>query len=115
MTLPRRERYFVACLGEDSYRPSPDADFEVQILNDDNEGEISAYFARDSNVPIALIHATQGRLPIETHHIPDVVIDAARKRRVGFGEYVDEKGNVVPPSFLPPWAYDGNEGGGIVG
>ena|SRR6266566_3215771 len=95
-------RYFVARLDDRSFRPLPEAEFLVQVLNEDGEGEIIAYIARDSNSVVAVVHATKGRLPTEGHGIPDAVIEAARRRQVGSGEDVNEKGEIVQPSFLPP-------------
>jgi hypothetical protein len=104
MTSTREQRYFVGKIDSLDYRPSPDAEFEIQILNGNGEGEISAYVGRDSNEIIALIHASKGPLPPYAHSIPLPVIEAARQRRAGFGEYVNAKGEIIRPSFLPPTA-----------
>ena len=63
MNSSGEQRYLVARLDDLDYRPSPDAEFEVQILNADGEGEICAYIGRDSNEVIALIHAFKGNPP----------------------------------------------------
>ena len=105
MTSARRERYFVRRLDDASYRPTPDAEFEIVVEDDPQDRDICAYVGRDSNQVVALILATTTgpvSLPIETHGIPEAVIRAARERRIGFGEYVDENGEIVNPSFLPP-------------
>jgi hypothetical protein len=107
MTSARRERYFVRRLDDASYRPTPDAEFEIVVEDDAEDRDICAYVGRDSNKVIALIHATTKgpvSLPVEGHGIPEAVIEAARQRRVGYGEYVDENGEIVNPSFLPPWS-----------
>jgi len=74
----------------------------VEIFNEHGPAEVVAYISRDSNEVIALVHATKGGLPTNDHGIPDSVIQAARQRRVGFGEYVNEGGEIVRASFLPP-------------
>ena len=105
MTVPRRFRYFVRELDDQSYRPIPEAAFEVQIPGNDGPADRCAYMGRESDAAIALVEFTpEGPrlVPLENHGIPVPVIKAARKRREGFGEYVNEKGEVIRPSFLPP-------------
>src|SRR5215510_10272740 len=99
MSTESAQRYFVRRLDPRSFRPSPDAEFEVQVLSQEGPAESCAYVARDSNSVIALIHAIKGPLPVEEHQIPEAVIEAARQRQGGSGEYVDECGSVVRPSF----------------
>ena len=103
MTLEPRERYFIRRLDDDSYRPVPEAEFEIVFEDDDLD--ICAYVDGGSRAIIALIHFTPNgpaSLPIQGHGIPDAVIEAARQRRAGPGEYVNERGEIVRPSFLPP-------------
>lgn len=105
MTFSKGRRYFVGQLDENSYRPTPEAEFEIQIHGDEGGAEQCAYIGRDSNAVIAFIEFTsQGpkSLPADEHQIPLAVIEAARQRRVGLGEYVNEKGERVRPSFLMP-------------
>jgi hypothetical protein len=83
------------------YRPAPDAEFVVEVLNDDGSPEIFAYIAGGSNEVVAVIHARKGRLPIESHGIPPAVIETARQCRIGFAQYVNDLGEIVVPSFLP--------------
>jgi hypothetical protein len=96
------QRYLIARLDEYDFRPLPDAEFEVQILNADGQGEIVAYLAQNSNKVIALVHALRGNLPVESHGIPEAVIEAAQRKTEGFGDYVNEKGEIIQPSFYPP-------------
>jgi hypothetical protein len=101
MSLRPREKYFVFQLDEDSYRPSPEAEYAIQF----EDRDICAYVGRDSNRVIALIQATASgpkSLPVDEHSIPEAVIEIARQQRIGFGEYVSETGQIVAPSFLPP-------------
>jgi hypothetical protein len=105
MAIRQSPRFFVGQLDEKSYRPSAQAEFEVQILGPEGTAERCAYIGRDSNQVIALVDFTTGPklLSVEGHGIPAAVIEAARQRRGGHGEYVNELGEVVQPSFLPPW------------
>ena len=102
--LAGEQRYFVGPLDEHSYRPSSEAAYEVQILNEDGQADKCAYIGRDSSTVIALIDFTpEGpkALAVEGHGVPLPVIEAAR-RQEGFGEYVDERGEIMRPSFFPP-------------
>jgi len=100
MTTPKRGRYFVRQLGETDSRPSPRAAFEVQILNDQGQGEVCAYIAADSDQVVALHHAAKGWLSVGEHGVPEPVIRTAKQMRGPYGEYVNENGEVVPPAFL---------------
>jgi hypothetical protein len=95
-----RHRFFVAKLDEQSYRPLLDAEYEVQIIGDDGQTQQCAYIGASSNDVIALVDVHNGRLPVVNHGIPTAVIEAARRRVSGSGEYVDEHGEVVEPSFF---------------
>jgi hypothetical protein len=101
MSLSHQQRYFVRQLDSQARRLSPNASYEVQILNDESQGERCAQIDENGDV-VAIIHATKGALPVAGHGIPTLVIEAARQRRGPYGEYVNEKGEVVRPSFLPP-------------
>lgn len=100
MTQPPIYPYFIGRLDEHSYRPMPEATFEVQILGSDGQTQRCAYIGRDSNDVIALIDVLDGRLPVVGHGIPAAVIEAARSCARGSGEYVDESGTIIQPSFL---------------
>lgn len=105
MTSQKKHRYFVRQLDEHSYRPTREVEFEIQIQGDESAAEKCAYVGRDSNVVVAFVEFTaQGpkSLPLDEHGIPLPVIEAARQRRQGFGEYVNEEGEIVRPSFLKP-------------
>lgn len=102
MNTPNEQRYFVRQLDGRSYRPSPDSEYEVQILNADGEGEICAYVSGKSNEVLYLVHASKGRLSVKDHGIPLPVIEAAKQRRAGDGQYINGDGQIVVPTFLPP-------------
>jgi hypothetical protein len=96
----KEQVYFVRQLGPESYRPVPEAVYEIQILNEDYQGEQSAYLADESPEILCVVNfATPPgpkRLDPSTVSIPKAVIDAARQRKVGFGERVNEKGEILP-------------------
>ena len=101
----RHQEYFVRPLDEHSYKPVPNAVYEIQILNDGGPAEQCAYLEGDSTEILCAISLTAaGPTPIDPKqlHIPKAVIEAARQQKVRFGEYVNEKGEILRPSFLKP-------------
>jgi hypothetical protein len=96
-----RERYFVRLLNDADFRPSPEAAYVIEFLRKGGPSMLFAYIGRESNTIVAMIHATKGRLPVQGHDIPDAVFEAARRLRGPGGEYVNEKGEAVQPSFIP--------------
>lgn len=93
--------YFVCQLGPDNYRPVPEAQYEIQILNEHNEGERSAYLGRHSTDILCVVDFVTPPGPKlldpSMVSIPTPVIEAARRRTIGFGERVNEKGEILPP------------------
>lgn len=78
-------RYFVLHLDGRDYRPFPEAEYEVQLLNADGEVERSAY-----------LKAEDTRVEIDGEPVPESVVDAAKRQPAGSGDYVDKDGNSVP-------------------
>jgi hypothetical protein len=89
-------------LTADSYRPVPNAEFEIQVLNDDGQGELVAFFEYASNRTVALVHAIRGALPVREDPIPRPIVDLCRDRMNWPSYYMDEEGQVTLPSFLCP-------------
>jgi hypothetical protein len=100
MSDAREARYFVSGLTENSHRPVPDAEFQIEILNDIGQGETIVYFSYRSNEPLAIIPATKARSAALDHTIPEAIVEATRHRSNWPGYYVDESGQVTLPSFM---------------
>jgi hypothetical protein len=41
----KKQRYFVVSLTESDYRPVREAEFEIQVLNEESEGVLVAYYS----------------------------------------------------------------------
>ena len=97
----KRQDYFVRRMDADSYRPLPEAMFEIQILDADGCGAQCAYLDGDSDKILCAVNFVTPPSPTiidpATQYIPKPVIEAARKRIVGFGERVNERGEILPP------------------
>jgi len=94
------ERYFVCQLLPDDYRPSPTAEYEIQVLNGHGQGEVLVFLARDGTV-LSALHAKDGPIDgptiVDRLKIPPTVIAAALASTAGYGEYVDAAGRIVHP------------------
>lgn len=99
--MRRDQDYFVFQVGPDDYRPVPEATYGIQILNEYNEGERCAYLGeRSADVLCVVDFVTPPgpkRLEPSAVCIPKAVIEAARQRKVGSGERVNERGEILPP------------------
>src|SRR5262249_28602484 len=81
----KRKRFFVLHLKE-SRRPEADLPFQIQILNHAGQGIAFGYADEKTT-----------SLEINGERIPLAVIEAARRQKVGNGDYVDESGASIPP------------------
>ena len=79
-----REWYFVRKL-EESDRLEAGEAFEVQVLNDVGQAIATGYLS-----------AASEHLVVDGREIPRLVIEAAKQRQVGYGEYVGPDGKVLP-------------------
>jgi hypothetical protein len=99
--MTHRQRYFVSQLDQEDYRPVPEAVYEIQILNADGQAERCAYLGeRSDEILCAVDFVTPPepkRLDPSEVPIPRAVIEAARQRKIGFGERVNERGEILPP------------------
>ncbi len=99
--MPDQQDYFVRQLDARSYKPVPEAVYEIQILNADGQAERSAYLDGESTEILCAVSFSTppGPAPIDPAllTIPSAVLEAARQRKVGFGERVNERGEVLPP------------------
>ena len=82
----RYTRYFVLHLSERDYRPTPAAQYAIQ-LSDPEGGPGSAGYIGDAET----------ELVVDGHVVPAAVLDAARRQACGQGDYVDESGETIPP------------------
>jgi len=80
-----REWYFVRRLDQDEQRLRAH-EFEIQVL--DNDGRASA---------LGYLSASTSGLTVGDREIPTAVIEAAKRRFPGGGEYVGPDGQSVPP------------------
>lgn len=80
-----REWYFVRRIREHERPDSPER-FEIQVLGDDGRALAAGY-----------IHSAKEELTIEGRGIPRAVIEAAKRRREGEGDYVGPDGKSMPP------------------
>ncbi len=80
-----REWYFV-CRLRTADRPRADAEFEVQVLDDDGLA-----------VAWGCLAATSETLTVGGRPVPAAVISAAKQRAIGQGEYVGPDGKPVRP------------------
>jgi hypothetical protein len=78
-------RYFVSHL-DPSDRPSAEKPFEIQLLDAEGRAAATGYFGIGETTLVI-----QGQL------IPMPVLQAARRQRLGQGDYVNEAGVSVPP------------------
>jgi hypothetical protein len=83
--MTNQAKYFVLHLDSRDYRPFPEAEFEVQLLNADGEAAGSAY-----------LKAGDVRAEIDGESVPEGVVNAAKRQPLGSGDYVDKDGNSVP-------------------
>ena len=99
--MMRGQYYFVRQLDAESYKPQPEAVYEIQILNSDGQAERCAYLDGESREILCAVDLVTppGPTRIEPRSlcIPMPVIEAARRRKVGFGERVNERGEILPP------------------
>ena len=93
--------YFVRQLDAQSYKPLPEAVYEIQILNADGQAERCAYLGAESADILCAVSLvtppSPTRIDTRSVFIPTPVIEAARRREVGFGERVNERGEILPP------------------
>ena len=82
----RGQRYFVHHLSERSYRPSLDVKYAVQILDSRGRAKIVGYIGDDEE-----------SFEVDGYEIPPVVLEAARRQPYGKGDYVNERGESIPP------------------
>jgi hypothetical protein len=80
-----REWYFVRRLREHELPDSPER-FEVQVLGDDGRATAVGY-----------VDASGEKLSIDGREIPRPVIEAAKKRSEGNGDYVGPDGRSMAP------------------
>ncbi|GEM_PF-1578836 len=80
-----KEWYFVRKLNSHE-QPFSAARFEVQILDDDGRAIAIGYLMADTT-----------ELLIDDRSVPQPVLEAAKQRTVGQGEYVGSDGQVLPP------------------
>jgi hypothetical protein len=80
-----REWYFVRKLHPHE-QPASGARFEVQILDDDGRAIAVGYLTADAT-----------KLLIDGRSVPQPVLEAAKQRTEGQGEYVGPNGQGLPP------------------
>ena len=83
---PNPTRYFVLRLHERDYRPTPEACFVVQLPSPEGGPGATGY-----------LRADQTELVVDGEAIPTAVLNAARRQPYGKGDYVNEKGESIPP------------------
>jgi hypothetical protein len=82
----RRDKFFVLRLGERHFRPSPDQEIEVQLL-DSRGREVRSVFLKSGDA---------GRV-VDDFEIPPAVIEAAWRQEPGKGDYVNARGESTTP------------------
>lgn len=96
-----QQDYFVRQLDAHSYRPVPDAVYEIQILDADGRAERCAYLDGNSTEILCAVSLVTPpgptRIDPASLRIPRPVIEAARQRKAGYGERVNERGEILPP------------------
>ena len=95
------ERYFVVGLTEDDFRPSREAEFRIEILNEFGEGERVVFFNYASDDPVGFLHADGGQSP-GPNWIPRMIVNKCRNRLNWPGYYMDEDGEITLSSLDPP-------------
>jgi hypothetical protein len=80
-----REWYFVRRIRERE-RPHSGERFEIQILGDDGRA-----------IGVGYVDAAAIELVVDGHRVPLAVIEAAKQRREGDGEYLGPDGCSIPP------------------
>jgi len=98
--MSTEQYYFIRQLGVDDYKPCAEAIFEIQILDDESVASRCAYLGSES--PRVIVIEGDGVawpkfIDPDSITIPKPVIEAARQRQVGFGERVNEKGEILGP------------------
>ena len=78
--------FFVMRLRPDHSRPFPDAEIQVQLLDEDGLSKEKGYLSGNGM-----------ELSLGGQRVPNAVVDAARRQVPGRGEYVDESGARVDP------------------
>ena len=84
--MEEKTRFFVLNLGDRDFRPSPQHEYEVQLLDSNGRAKQVGYLTID-----------QDKLEIEVMPVPFEVIRAAKEQPVGQGDYVDSKGISIDP------------------
>jgi hypothetical protein len=77
------QRFFVVHLAA-SDRPSPDKELEIQLLDTNGRAASTGY-----------AYLNQEEFELDGKIVPKDVLDAARRQKVGQGEYVDAKGESI--------------------
>ena len=99
--MGQERTYFIRQLDAQSYKPLSEAVYEIQILNEDGQAERCAYLGGESAEILCVVSLVTPpgptRIDKSSVSIPMPVIEAARQRKVGFGERVNEKGEILPP------------------
>jgi len=94
------QNYFVRQLSSDSYKPS-EAVYEIQMMNAEGQAEICAYLDQEASKIVCAISLVTPpgptRIDPSVLQIPNAVIEAARQRKVGAGERVNSRGEILPP------------------
>ncbi len=80
-----REWYFVRRIRPQE-RPGSSERLEIQILDDEGRA-----------VSVGYVGTGTSQLTVDGHVIPAAVIEAARRREEGQGEYVGPNGQSLPP------------------
>src|SRR5882724_33598 len=102
MSNQKKERYFVVGLTEQDHRPVPEAEFEIQILNDIGQGERIAFYSYSSDAALALLDANIGAIEVVQDPVPKAIVEMCRQRSNWPGYYMDEDGEIVLPAFFEP-------------
>jgi hypothetical protein len=82
----RTDKFFVLRLGDRHFRPSPEMEIEIQLLDGGGREVQSVYLKKGDVAP-----------EVNGFAIPPAVIDAAWRQQHGQGDYVDSRGETVPP------------------
>lgn len=84
--MDEKTRIFILHLGDRDFKPSPQHEYEVQLLDSKGRAKQVGYLTTD-----------QDKLEIEGMLVPFEVIQAAKKQPVGQGDYLDSKGISIDP------------------
>jgi len=60
MSNSKNARYFVARLGDQDFRPTPAAEFMLEVREGNGPPEFLAFIGKDTNHVLVLIHAQRG-------------------------------------------------------